>query len=216
MPRARIVLTLQAHHKSPGRHDDHLRAIAAIPREGVSWLQRALLRHRDVGAFVNARAARMRTSARTRSPGIVGILRMSLIAYLLGSRLAYMPAPVRRLRLALAPRDPLIDPGPGGSSGRPDRRYRSRDSDHPKVPARTKIRCGREPASLNKCVPQVGQKRRCILLPLSATLWKSRVSPKTEISVDGKQTDTAAFPVAIYWQRRHQQRRAVRGSAFVS
>jgi hypothetical protein len=62
----------------------------------------------------------------------------------------------------------------------------------------------------------MGQKRRCILLPLSATLWKSRVSPRTEISVDGKQTDTAAFPVAIYWQRRHQQRRAVRGSAFVS
>jgi hypothetical protein len=84
------------------------------------------------------------------------------------------------------------------------------------VPARTKIRCGRDSASLKRCVPQVGQKRRCILLPLSATLWKSRVSPRTEISVDGKQTDTAAFPAAIYWQRRHQQRRAVRGSALVS
>ena len=84
------------------------------------------------------------------------------------------------------------------------------------MPARTKIRCGRDSASLKRCVPQVGQKRRCILLPLSATLWKSRVSPRTEISADGKQTDTAAFPVAIYWQRRHQQRRAVRGSAFVS
>jgi hypothetical protein len=38
------------------------------------------------------------------------------------------------------------------------------------VPARTKMRCGRASASLNRCTPQVGQKRRCILLPLSATL----------------------------------------------
>src|SRR5262245_19933028 len=38
------------------------------------------------------------------------------------------------------------------------------------VPARTKIRCGRISASLNSAVPQLGQKRRCITLPLSATL----------------------------------------------
>ncbi len=38
------------------------------------------------------------------------------------------------------------------------------------VPARTKIRCGRASAWLNRCVPQAGQKRRCMMLPLSATL----------------------------------------------
>ena len=36
------------------------------------------------------------------------------------------------------------------------------------VPARTKIRCGRDSASLKSCVPQMRQNRRCILLPLSA------------------------------------------------
>jgi len=38
------------------------------------------------------------------------------------------------------------------------------------VPTRTKIRWGRASASLNSGVPQRGQKRRCIRLPLSATL----------------------------------------------
>ena len=38
------------------------------------------------------------------------------------------------------------------------------------VPTRTKIRCGRTSASLKSGVPHAGQKRRCILLPLSATL----------------------------------------------
>ena len=38
------------------------------------------------------------------------------------------------------------------------------------VPARTNTRCGLESASLNRCVPHSGQKRRCILFPLSATL----------------------------------------------
>ena len=39
-----------------------------------------------------------------------------------------------------------------------------------KVPTRTKIKCGRGSAALNSGVPQCGQKRRCIRLPLSATL----------------------------------------------
>src|SRR6187401_2033443 len=39
-----------------------------------------------------------------------------------------------------------------------------------KVPTRTKIRCGRASASLKSGVPHDGQNRRCIWLPLSATL----------------------------------------------
>jgi hypothetical protein len=67
-----------------------------------------------------------------------------------------------------------------------------------KVPARTNIRCGRESASLNRCVPHDGQKRLCILLPLSAMLTKSRVSPWTDMPAEGKQTPTAAFlPLCI-------------------
>ena len=43
--------------------------------------------------------------------------------------------------------------------------------------------------------------------------WKSRVSPETDIPADGKQTLTAALPVAKYWQKRHQQKPRVIGSA---
>ena len=39
-----------------------------------------------------------------------------------------------------------------------------------RVPARMKTRCGRDSASLNRWVPQMPQKRRCIIAPLSATL----------------------------------------------
>ncbi len=84
-----------------------------------------------------------------------------------------------------------------------------------KVPARTKIRCGRDSASLNRCVPQDGQKRLCMRLPLSATLTKSRVSPATAKPAVGKQTPTAAFPAAMYWQTRHQHSRVTIGSASV-
>lgn len=38
------------------------------------------------------------------------------------------------------------------------------------VPARIKINCGRDSLSLNICVPHLGQKRRCMALPLSAVL----------------------------------------------
>jgi hypothetical protein len=37
-----------------------------------------------------------------------------------------------------------------------------------RVPLRTKIKCGRDSASLNIGVPQVGQNRLCIEVPLSA------------------------------------------------
>src|SRR5262245_55287658 len=83
------------------------------------------------------------------------------------------------------------------------------------VPARTKIRCGRASASLNRCVPHAGQKRRCILFPLSAVLWKSEVVPVIDIPAVGKQTLTAALPVAMYWQSRHQHSRVMIGSASV-
>jgi hypothetical protein len=43
----------------------------------------------------------------------------------------------------------------------------------------------------------MGQKRRCIVFPLSAILLKSRVSPETDNPAEGKQTDTAAFPAAM-------------------
>jgi hypothetical protein len=54
------------------------------------------------------------------------------------------------------------------------------------------------------------------VLPLSATLTKSRVSPVIDMPAVGKQTFTAALPAAMNWQTRHQQKRAVMGSAFVS
>lgn len=85
-----------------------------------------------------------------------------------------------------------------------------------KVPTRTNTRCGRDSASLNICVPQTGQNRRCILLPLSAVLTKSRNSPVTDNPSDGKQVLTAAFPVAKYWHTRHQQSRVMIGSASVA
>src|SRR5215813_3536786 len=82
-----------------------------------------------------------------------------------------------------------------------------------KVPTRTNTRCGRDSDSLNRCVPQVGQNRRCIRLPLSAMLAKSRVSPVIDSPAVGKQMFTVAFPAAMNWHTRHQQTRVVIGSA---
>ena len=62
----------------------------------------------------------------------------------------------------------------------------------------------------------MGQKRRCILFPLSAMLTKSRSSPVIDIPAEGKHTLTAAFPVARNWQTRHQHSRLVMGSANVA
>lgn len=47
-----------------------------------------------------------------------------------------------------------------------------------KVPARMKIKCGRTSASLDTWVPQVGQKRQCNTLPLSAVMGKSDNGPE--------------------------------------
>lgn len=46
-------------------------------------------------------------------------------------------------------------------------------SESSNLPVRTKINLGRDSVSLNKCTPQLGQKRRCMVLPLSAGLVKS-------------------------------------------
>ena len=85
-----------------------------------------------------------------------------------------------------------------------------------KVPTRTKIKCGRASASLEIGVPQSGQNRRCIRLPLSATLEKSLVFPTTlNVSVR-KQAPTVPLPAPKYWQSRHQHTRVVIGASVLS
>ncbi len=85
-----------------------------------------------------------------------------------------------------------------------------------KLPTRTKIRCGRASASLNKGVPQVGQNRRCIRLPLSAVLAKSVIFPATLNAAVRKQAPTVPLPAPRYWQSRHQQARVVIGGSWLS
>src|SRR5262245_55592941 len=85
-----------------------------------------------------------------------------------------------------------------------------------KVPTRTKIRCGRASASLKSGVPQAGQNRRCIRLPLSATLEKSLIFPTTlKVSVR-KQAPTVPLPAPKNWQSRHQHTRVVIGGSVLS
>src|ERR1700682_286069 len=91
-----------------------------------------------------------------------------------------------------------------------DGRATSRSSS---VPARTKTRWGLDSAALNTWVPQSGQKRRCMVLPLSATLKKSRSSPSTLTAALGKHTLTVPLPDPRYWQSRHQHTRVMMGSA---
>ena len=85
-----------------------------------------------------------------------------------------------------------------------------------KVPTRTKIRRGRASASLKSGVPQAGQNRRCIRLPLSATLEKSCVSPTTLNASVRKQAPTVPLPAPRYWQSRHQHTRVVIGGSALS
>jgi len=85
-----------------------------------------------------------------------------------------------------------------------------------KVPTRTKIRCGRASDSLNMGVPQSGQNRRCIRLPLSAKLEKSLVFPATLNVAVRKQAPTVPLPAPRYWQSRHQQTRVVIGGSLLS
>src|ERR1700686_4076910 len=91
-----------------------------------------------------------------------------------------------------------------------DGRATSRSSS---VPARTKTRWDLDSAALKTWVPQLGQKRRCMVLPLSATLEKSRSSPSTLTAALGKHTLTVPPPDARYWQSRHQHTRATMGDA---
>src|SRR5207344_1318325 len=85
-----------------------------------------------------------------------------------------------------------------------------------KVPTRAKIKCGRASASLKSGVPQAGQNRRCIRLPLSATLEKSPVFPTTLNAAVRKQAPTVPLPAPKYWQSRHQQVRVVIGGSSLS
>jgi len=85
-----------------------------------------------------------------------------------------------------------------------------------KVPTRTKIRCGRASASLKIGVPQSGQNRRCIRLPLSATLEKLLVFPTTLNVAVRKQAPTVPLPPPRYWQSRHQHTRVVIGGSALS
>jgi hypothetical protein len=84
------------------------------------------------------------------------------------------------------------------------------------VPTRTKIRCGRTSASLNSGVPHSGQNRRCIRLPLFATLAKSWVLPVTANVAVRKQALTVPLPAPRYWQSRHQHVRVVIGASELS
>ena len=85
-----------------------------------------------------------------------------------------------------------------------------------KVPTRTKIKCGRVSASLKSGVPQSAQNRRCIRLPLSATLTKSLVFPTTLNVAVAKQAPTVPLPAPRYWQSRHQHTRVVIGGSALS
>jgi hypothetical protein len=68
------------------------------------------------------------------------------------------------------------------------------------VPTRTKIKCGRASASLKSGVPQFVQNRRCIRLPLSATLEKSLVCPVTLNPAVRNAAPTVPLPAPRYWQ----------------
>ena len=85
-----------------------------------------------------------------------------------------------------------------------------------KVPTRTKTRCGRASASLKSGVPQFAQKRRCIRLPLSATLEKSLIFPATLNPAVRKQAPTVPLPAPRYWQSRHQHTRVTIGGSTLS
>lgn len=85
-----------------------------------------------------------------------------------------------------------------------------------KVPTRTKTRCGRASASLKSGVPQFGQNRRCIRLPLSATLEKSLVFPVTLNPEVRNAAPTVPLPAPRYWQSRHQHTRVTIGGSWLS
>jgi hypothetical protein len=86
------------------------------------------------------------------------------------------------------------------------------DEGSSKLPARTTVNCGRADELAKSCEPHRGQKRRMILLPLSAVLVNSLSSPA--ISSALVETRALTDPLgAKCWQSRHQQTRVVMGSA---
>ena len=75
------------------------------------------------------------------------------------------------------------------------------------------MNCGLASAVLNSGVPQDGQNRRCIVLPLAAMLVWSAVVPLIVTASAGKQALTVPLPAPRYWHSRHQQTRVVIGAA---
>src|SRR6476646_5879059 len=84
------------------------------------------------------------------------------------------------------------------------------------VPTRTKIRCGRTSASLKSGVPHAGQNRRCILLPLSATLESLLLVPTTVKVAVRKQALSVPLPAPRYWHSLHQHTRVTIGGSELS
>jgi len=80
------------------------------------------------------------------------------------------------------------------------------------VPTRTAVTSGLADEFAKRGHPHVGQKRCCILLPLSAVLANSLNSPEISIAAVGASKFT--IPLAdMCWQSRHQQTLTARGSA---
>src|SRR5690349_22585060 len=85
-----------------------------------------------------------------------------------------------------------------------------------KVPTRAKMRCGRDSASLKSGVPHVGQKRRCMRLPLFAMPTWSLVLPVTLNVAVRKAELTVPLPPPRYWHSRHQHQRVTIGASELS
>jgi hypothetical protein len=81
------------------------------------------------------------------------------------------------------------------------------------APTRTTINSGRLDEWLNNGVPHLGQKRRRMVFPLLAVLTYSLTSPVSLRLSDLKIALMDAFPVARYWQSRHQHARTAMGAS---
>jgi hypothetical protein len=72
------------------------------------------------------------------------------------------------------------------------------------VPALRMISSGRRSDALVTGVPHFSQNLRCMWLPLSAILEKSRSGPVMVTALARNMRFTVALPAAKYWQSRHQ------------
>ncbi len=79
------------------------------------------------------------------------------------------------------------------------------------VPARTEIISGRSSTTVQTCTPHFGQKRRRMVLPLSALHSHSLNEPSFVKEALSNKTFTVALPAPIFWQTRHQQVRVIFG-----